>query len=77
MQLLPMTKKDDGYERYNLTPKGATIDGIAKDRLRAFIGGGQFESLNLVPLLFDGRASGPGKVDLEVYSAPKLTRPFV
>ena len=63
------------YPQLASKPVGKQITPIYKDRLRQFIGGGQYSKYNLIAKIDEARISGSDHVKLHVWSAPDLTRP--
>ena len=63
------------YPQLATRPVGKQISSIYKDRLRQFIGQGQYKAHNLNATIDDARISGLPHVKLHVWSAPELSRP--
>lgn len=65
------------HESYPLragAPVGKPIPHIQKDRLPSFTSIGQYESQNLLSMLYNGRAAGGANVKLFVNTIPDLAR---
>ena len=62
------------YPNLNYGSGAKWIKSLTKNRLSTFLGG-HFEDVNLTSVLFTHRLDGPNFVDLQVWSAPGLTKP--
>ncbi|KAI5862193.1 glycoside hydrolase family 38 protein [Durotheca rogersii] len=56
-------------------PVGKRITHIYKERITQFYSSGQWESQNLLAMMYEGVASGGPHVHLSTWAAPGLTRP--
>jgi alpha-mannosidase len=56
-------------------PGAKWIKNLTQNRLSTFLGG-HFEDVNLSSVLFIHTVDGPEFVDLQVWSAPGLTKPL-
>lgn len=62
------------YPEQNHSPGAKWIKNLTQDRLSQFVGG-HFDSVNLSSVLFYQRRDGPDHVQLQVWSAPGLSKP--
>ncbi|KIJ12332.1 glycoside hydrolase family 38 protein [Paxillus involutus ATCC 200175] len=63
------------YPALNYGPGAKWIKNLTQNRLSTFLGG-HFEDVNLSSVLFIHKVDGPEFVDLQVWSAPGLTKPL-
>ncbi|KAF9228240.1 glycoside hydrolase family 38 protein [Gyrodon lividus] len=63
------------YPELNYGPGAKWIKNLTQNRLSTFLGG-HFEDVNLSSVLFIHKVDGPEFVDLQVWSAPGLTKPL-
>jgi alpha-mannosidase len=63
------------YPQLAERPKGKQITNIYRERLRMFIGQGQYKDQNLMAKLYHARLGGSPEIKLHVWSAPNLSRP--
>ncbi|KIJ61767.1 glycoside hydrolase family 38 protein [Hydnomerulius pinastri MD-312] len=63
------------YPELNYGTGAKWIKNLTQNRLSTFVGG-HFQDVNLSSVLFTHRADGPDFVDLQVWSAPGLTKPL-
>lgn len=73
-----MTHNHDGCDHYpelNYGSGAKWIKNLTRDRLPTFLGG-HFENVNLSSVLYTHRLDGPKYVDLQVWSAPGLSKPL-
>lgn len=63
------------YPTLAAAPKGKRISKIYKDRIEQFYKPGQYETQNLLSMMYEGIASGEPHVKLSTWPAPGLSRP--
>ncbi|KAI5117584.1 hypothetical protein M0805_004579 [Coniferiporia weirii] len=70
----PVKNAPEGYPVLNPGPGAKWIKSLTQARLSQFTGG-HFSDVNLSSVLFSHRLDGPGNVQLQVWSAPGLSKP--